>query len=149
VAGEKVSVIVTKDGQAYDYTLGQPITEEGKYNVTIYDAYGNQKTITFEIVNGTKSVLDYTFGESAEVIEVKHNGEVTEWDSNHLNFTEDGIYELTVLVDGEEYTFELSLDTTAPEITLNRIEDGEAGNVTVTITDMTEVGTVKVYKDGV
>jgi len=54
-----------------------------------------------------------------------------------------------VLVDGEEYSFELSLDTTAPEITLNGIEDGEAGNVTVTITDMTEVGTVKVYKDGV
>lgn len=149
VAGEKVSVIVTKDGQAYDYTLGQSITEEGKYNVTIYDAYGNQKTITFEIVNGTKSVLDYTLGESVEVIEVKHNGEVIEWDSNHLNFTEDGIYEVTVLVDGEEYSFELSLDTTAPEITLNGIEDGEAGNVTVTITDMTEEGTVKVYKDGV
>ena len=56
---------------------------------------------------------------------------------------------MTVLVDGEEYSFELSLDTTAPEITLNGIEDGEAGNVTVTITDMTEEGTVKVYKDGV
>ena len=54
-----------------------------------------------------------------------------------------------MLVDGEEYTFELSLDTTAPEITLNGIEDGKAGNVTVTITDMTEEGTVKVYKDGV
>ena len=54
-----------------------------------------------------------------------------------------------MLVDGEEYSFELSLDTTAPEITLNGIEDGEAGNVTVTITDMTEDGTVKVYKDGV
>ena len=56
---------------------------------------------------------------------------------------------MTVLVDGEEYSFELSLDTIAPEITLNGIEDGEAGNVTVTITDMTEDGTVKVYKDGV
>lgn len=54
-----------------------------------------------------------------------------------------------MLVDGEEYSFELSLDTTAPEITLNGIEDGEAGNVTVTITDMTEDGIVKVYKDGV
>ncbi len=149
VAGEKVSVIVTKDGQAYDYILGQPITEEGKYSVTIYDAYGNQKTITFEIVKGTKSAIDYTLGESVEIIEVKHNGEVIEWNSNHLNFTEDGIYEVTVLVDGKEYSFELSLDTTAPEITLNGIEDGEAGNVTVTITDMTEEGTIKVYKDGV
>lgn len=148
VAGEKVSIIVTKDGQPYEYTVGQKITEEGKYNVTIYDAYGNQKTITFEIVRGTKSVIDYTLGDNVEIVEVKHNDEVIEWDSNHLNFTEDGIYEVTVLVDGEEYSFKLSLDTTAPEITLNGIEDGEAGNVTVTITDMTEVGTIKVYKDG-
>ena len=147
-AGEKVSVIVTKDGQAYDYILGQPITEEGKYNVTIYDAYGNQKVITFEIARGTKSVIDYTLGDNVEIIEVKHNGEVIEWNSNHLNFTEDGTYEVTVLVDGEEYSFTLSLDTTAPEITLNGIEDGEAKNVTVTITDMSEVGTIKVYKDG-
>ena len=147
-AGEKVSVIVTKDGQAYDYILGQPITEEGKYNVTIYDAYGNQKVISFEIVRGTKSVIDYTLGDNVEITEVKHNGEVIEWDSNHLNFTEDGIYEVTVLVDGNEYSFTLSLDTTVPEITLNGIEDGETGNVTVTITDMTEVGTIKVYKDG-
>ena len=148
VAGEKVSIIVTKDGQPYEYTVGQKITEEGKYNVTIYDAYGNQKTITFEIVRGIKSVIDYTLGDNVEIVEVKHNGEVTEWDSNHLNFTEDGTYEVTVLVDGEEYSFTLSLDTTAPEITLNGIEDGEAGNVIVTITDMTEVGTIKVYKDG-
>ena len=148
VAGEKVSIIVTKDGQPYEYTVGQKITEEGKYNVTIYDAYGNQKTITFEIVRGTKSVIDYTLGDNVEIVEVKHNGEVIEWDSNHLNFTEDGTYEVTVLVDGEEYSFTLSLDTTAPEITLNGIEDGEAGNVTVTIIDMTEVGTIKVYKDG-
>lgn len=148
VAGEKVSIIVTKDGQPYEYTVGEKITEEGKYNVTIYDAYGNQKTITFEIVRGTKTVIDYTLGDNVEIVEVKHNGEVIEWNSNHLNFTEDGTYELTVLVDGEEYSFRLSLDTTAPEITLNGIEDGEAGNVTVTITDMTEVGTIKVYKDG-
>ena len=147
-AGEKVSVIVTKDGKPYEYTLGQPITEEGKYKVTIYDAYGNQKTFSFEIVKGTKTVLDYTLGENVEIIEVRHNGEVIEWDSNHLNFTTDGTYEVTVLVDGQEYSFELSLDTTAPEVTLNGIEDGEAGNVTVTITDMTEEGTIKVYKDG-
>ena len=30
VAGEKVSIIVTKDCQPYEYTVGQKITEEGK-----------------------------------------------------------------------------------------------------------------------
>jgi len=148
VAGEKVSIIVTKDGQPYEYSVGQKITEEGKYVVTIYDAYGNQKTITFEIVKGTKSVIDYTLDESVEIIEVKHNGEKIEWDSNRLNFSEDGTYEVTVLVDGKEYEFKLSLDTTAPEITLNGIEDGGVKDSIVTITDMTEEGTIEVYKNG-
>ena len=70
--------------------------------------------------------------------------------STSLNFTAFGITKKLIFFNNfDRYTFELSLDTTAPEITLNGIEDGEAGNVTVTITDMTEEGTVKVYKDGV
>ncbi len=148
-AGEKVSIIVTQDGKPYVYSLGESIAEEGKYEVTIYDAYGNKQTYNFEIVKGTKNVLDYTLGENVEIIEVKKDGEVIDWTSNTLNFTEDGTYEIKVMVDSVEYKFNLSLDTTAPEITLNGIENGEAGNVTVTITDMTEEGKVEVYKDGV
>lgn len=65
-----------------------------------------------------------------------------------MNFTEDGTYVIEAEVDGIRYEFKLSLDTTAPEITLNGIEDGETANVTVTITDMTEDGIIEVYKDG-
>lgn len=147
-AGEKVNVIVTKDGQEYPYTIGQEITEDGSYKVTVYDTYGNEKTIYFQIVNGTKTELDYTLGENVEIVSVTKDGEAIEWDSNSMNFTEDGTYVITAKVDGIEYTFELSLDTTAPEITLNGIEDGDTANVTVTITDMTEEGTIEVYKDG-
>ena len=50
--------------------------------------------------------------------------------------------------EGKEYAFTLSLDTTAPTIVLNGIEDGGKGNVTVTITDLSEVGAVEVYRDG-
>ncbi len=148
-AGEKVNVIVTKDGQEYPYAIGQALTEEGNYKVTMYDTYGNEKTIQFQIVKGTKTELNYTLGDNVEIIEIKKDGEVIEWTSNTLNFVNDGTYEIKVKVDGKEYMFELSLDTTAPEVTLNGIEDGGVDNVTVTITDITEEGIVEVYKDGV
>lgn len=147
-AGEKVSAIVTKDDKPFEYVIGQPITEEGKYKVVIYDTYGNQKTFTFEIVKGTKTVIDYTLGDDVEIIEVKLNGVVIEHNSNHLNFTTDGTYEITVLVDGETHTFKLSLDTTAPEIIIDGIDDGETKDTTVVIKEMNEEGTIKVYKDG-
>ncbi len=147
-SGEKVNVIVTKDGQEYQYTIGEEITEEGSYKVIIYDTYGNEKTIYFQIVNGTKTKLDYTLGSNVEIVSVTKDGEIIEWNSNYFNFTEDGTYVVKAKVNGVEYTFELSLDTTAPEITLNGIENGETANVTVTITDMTEDGTIEVYKDG-
>ncbi len=147
-SGEKVNVIVTKDGQEYQYTIGEEITEEGSYKVIIYDTYGNEKTIYFQIVNGTKTKLDYTLGSNVEIVSVTKDGEIIEWNSNYLNFTEDGTYVVKAKVNGGEYTFELSLDTTAPEISLNGIEDGETANVTVTITDMTEDGTIEVYKNG-
>ena len=85
---EDVDVIVTKDGENIDYNIGEALTDDGHYTVTIKDHFGNEETIGFEI------------------------------------------------------------DTTAPGITINGIEDGGKGDTKVTLTDMTEVGEIHVYKDG-
>ena len=53
-AAEEVTLISTKDGNPYEYNLGDKFTEEGIYKVIAYDAYSNQKTISFQIVKGTK-----------------------------------------------------------------------------------------------
>lgn len=147
--GEAGTIVVTKDGIPMNYNAGGKLTEEGKYEVTIYDAYGNELHTSFEIVNGTKTSLDYHLGDDVKIIKVIHDGEEIEWNSNSLNFNLDGTYVVTVNVDGIEYSFTLSLDTTAPEITLNGIENGDTKDTTVTISDLTEEGMVEVYKDGV
>lgn len=146
---EKVNLIVTKNGAEYVYEIGTPLTEEGLYRLTAYDLYGNEKTISFQIVKGTKTKLDYTLGTNVEIKSIDHDGEaVSAASGNRLNFTEDGTYTVVCKADGKEYTFTLSLDTTAPTIILNGIEDGGKGNVTVTIIDLSEAGMVEVYKDG-
>lgn len=148
-AGEKVNLIATKDGTEYAYKLGTAISDEGTYRFTIYDSYGNEKTISFQIVKGTKTKLDYTLGTNVEIKSIDHDGEaVSATSGNRLNFIEDGTYTVVCKADGKEYTFTLALDTTAPTINLNGISDGGKGNVTVTITDLSEAGTVEVYKDG-
>ena len=147
-AGEKVNLIAAKDGVEYSYAIGTAIADEGSYKFTVYDSYGNEKSISFQIVKGTKTKLDYTLGDSVEIKSIDRDGEAVSADGNRLNFTVDGTYTVVCKSEGEEYTFTLSLDTTAPTIVLNGIEDGGKGNVTVTITDLSEAGTVEVYKDG-
>lgn len=147
-AGEKINFIATKDGAQYQYDLGTAISDEGIYKFIVHDSYGNEKTVSFQIVKGAKTKLDYKLGESVEIISILRDGEEISIDGNRLNFTEDGTYKIVCISEGEEYTFELTLDTTAPTISLNGIEDGGKGNVTVTITDLSEEGTVEVYKDG-
>lgn len=147
-AGEKVNLIATKDGVEYSYALGTAIADEGSYKFTVYDSFGNEKIITFQIVKGTKTKLDYTLGDSVEIKSIDRGGEAVSADGNRLNFTVDGTYTVVCKSEGKEYTFTLSLDTTAPTIVLNGIEDGGKGNVTVTITDLSEAGTVAVFKDG-
>ncbi len=147
-ADEKVNLIVTKNGKKYGYEIETPITEEGFYQLTAYDLFGNEKTLSFEIVKGTKTKLDYTLGNNVEIKSIHRDGEAVSADGNRLNFMIDGTYTVVCKTEGKEYTFILSLDTTAPTVNLNGIEDGGKGNVTVTITDLSEAGIVAVYKDG-
>lgn len=50
--------------------------------------------------------------------------------------------------DGKTYSVTLRLETTAPEIALNGVEDGGKADGMVTIDSMNEEGTIEVYKDG-
>lgn len=147
-SSEKVNLIVTRNGAEYGYEIGSPLKEEGLYKLTAYDLYGNEKTLSFQIIKSTKTALDYTLGNNVKIKSIMLDGEAVQADGNRLNFTVDGTYVVVCEADGKEYSFELALDTTAPTINLNGISNGGKGNVTVTITDLSEEGTVEVYKDG-
>lgn len=145
---EKLSVTMMKDNAVIDYTFGQSLTEEGEYKAVLKDSYGNEKTISFRIVKGIKRGIDYALGENVEIISVLKDGNFIETEGNRLNFGEDGVYSVTAKADGKTYTFELALDATAPTVILNGVEDGGVGHGKVTITDMSESGTIEVYKNG-
>ena len=147
-AAEEVTLISTKDGNPYEYNLGDKFTEEGIYKVIAYDAYSNQKTISFQIVKGTKTALNYSINTDIDIVSIKRNGEDYSWNSNVLNFPDDGNYEITCQAGEDTYSFNLSLDTTAPEITLEGVKEGGKVDGKVVILGMSEEGTMEVYKDG-
>lgn len=146
--GEQSTIVVTKDGQPYSYSYGDSITEEGSYKVIITDNYGNTKEVNFQIVKQDQTSIDYVLGDDVEIISITKDGEEVSWDSNELNFTEDGTYVVTVRKDGKQYSFNLTLDTTAPVATLNGVSDGGKVDGEVSITEVSEEGTIEVYKDG-
>jgi hypothetical protein len=82
-------------------------------------------------------------------VSVTKDGTPISVDGNHLAFADDGTYVVTYEQGGKTYSFTLRLDTTAPEVTLNGVEDGGTVDGTVSIDGLTEEGTVQVYKDGV
>jgi hypothetical protein len=148
--GEKETITVTKDGKAYSYTPGEEITEEGAYKVVITDAYGNTKEVSFQIVYAdARTSIDYELGEDVTIVSITKDGTEVPHEGNHLSFEENGTYVITYEQDGKTYDFSLSLDTTAPELTLNGVEDGSKVDGKVSLTDMTEEGEIHVYKDGV
>lgn len=148
IAGEKVNTMLTKDGEEYAYTLGSTLTEEGLYRMTAYDLNGNEKILSFQIVRGIKTKLDYTLGENVVITSVMRDGESVVADGRRLNFTIDGTYSIVCVSDGKEYSFNLSLDTTAPTIELHGVSNGGSSGKPVTIDNLSEEGTVEVYKDG-
>lgn len=147
-AGEKVNILLTKDGEEYPYTLGTPITEEGTYRMTAYDLNGNEKTLAFQIVKGTKQKLDYVLGDNVLVKSVMRDGESVEMVGTKLDFNIDGTYAIVCEAEGREYTFTLTLDTTAPTIDLNGVKNGGTSGKPVTIDNLSEDATLEVFKDG-
>ena len=148
-SNEKASVTVTKDGQAYSYNLGDEITEEGKYKALITDAYGNTKEVSFEIVSSqARTSIDYDLGDDVTITKVTKDGVEIDYDSNHIAFIEDGEYVVYYTQNGTEYSFTLRLDTTAPELVITGVSDGGKVDGTVVLSDMSEEGSVQVYKDG-
>lgn len=149
-------------GEYKAFSSGQIFTEDGTYFVVLIDSAKNESRFTAHIKtvaptgqlyanslpvdSGTITNKPIYFSWS-EDITVNVNGELYTKNSVLLD---DNVYTF-VLTDlaGNTQIYNITLDTTAPTINLNGISNGGIGNVTVTITNLSEAGTVEVYKDGV
>ena len=54
---EEATVVLTRDDEAVEYTLGDEITEPGVYKATVTDSMGNATEYTFEIEKGVNGAV--------------------------------------------------------------------------------------------
>lgn len=148
-ANETITATLTKNGEEIEYSFGEAITEQGEYVLTLTDNLGNQSEISFIIVDPLVQGFEHNFDDTQGFEKVTVNGEDKRLNYGTLELNEDGIYEVTVYVNGEQYTFVIEVDHTAPTITLEGVENGGVTKGDVVVSEMSEEATMKVYRDGV
>ena len=152
VANEGAEIIVTKDGNVIEYKEGTEITEPGKYTVKVTDALDNVSERSFIIVTPVSTGFSHSFDETAGFEKVLINGVETRLNYGALELTEDGIYEVEVIVNGKSYAFTTTVDKSV-SYEINVHDKGFANSVTlkanenITLT-MTKNGEVMEYKLG-
>ena len=147
-ANEQVTVSLTKNGEAMEYTLGAAITEPAEYALVVTDALGNRSEISFKIVEPLVKEFTHNFDEIEGFGGVTVNGEDKRLNYGTLELKDDGVYEVGVVVGGNTYLFKVTVDGTAPTISLNGVENGGVTKEAVTIGNPSENATVKVTLNG-
>ena len=152
VANEGAEIIVTKDGNVIEYKEGTEITEPGKYTVKVTDALDNVSERSFIIVTPVSTGFSHSFDETAGFEKVLINGVETRLNYGALELTENGTYEVEVIVNGKSYAFTTTVDKSV-SYEINVHDKGFANSVTlkanenITLT-MTKNGEVMEYKLG-
>lgn len=135
-----------------EYKEGAAITEPGKYTVKVTDALDNTVERSFIIVTPVSTGFSHSFDETAGFEKVIINGEETRLNYGALELTEDGTYEVGVVVNGKTYTFTTVVDCSV-DYNINVHDKGFANTATlnanenVTLT-MTKNGEPMEYKLG-
>lgn len=147
-ANESVTVTLLKNGEKIDYVLGSAISEPAEYTLAVTDALGNHSEISFKVVEPLVKEFTHNFDEIEGFGGVTVNGEDRRLNYGTLELKEDGVYEVGVIVGGNTYLFKVTVDGTAPTITLGGVENGGATKDAVTIGNPSEDATVKVTLNG-
>ena len=147
-ANETVTVTLLKNGEKIDYVLGSAISEPAEYTLAVTDALGNHSEISFKVVEPLVKEFTHNFDEIEGFGGVTVNGEDRRLNYGTLELKEDGVYEVGVIVGGNTYLFKVTVDGTAPTITLGGVENGGATKDAVTIGNPSEDATVKVTLNG-
>ena len=147
-ANESVTATVTKNGEAFKYELGKEITEPATYGVQLVDALGNKVEFSFTIVEPTVGKFEEEIDLIPGFEKVLVNGNETTIEKGTLALTESGVYEVSIIAGGKTQKFTVTVDATAPTLTLNGVENGGATTDAVTLTDVSEEAEVVVTLNG-
>ncbi|MBR2321482.1 MAG: hypothetical protein IKA57_05035 [Clostridia bacterium] len=145
---ETITTELMKNGEKMDYALGSAIVEPADYTLVLIDALGNKDVIVFRIIQPLVKEFTHNFDDVEGFGGVLVNGEDKRLNYGTLELFGDGKYDVDVIVGGETYSFKVTVDATAPTLVLNGVENGGSTKNGVTLSEVSEAASVKVYLDG-
>lgn len=149
ITNEKLDVTLTKNGNVIEYDFANPIMEPGKYVLTLTDALGNSVTNEFEIIQPIVQSFEYNFDETPGFEMALVDGEFKRLNYGTLELKKEGRYEVGVVINGKTYTFFVTVDQSAPTVSLTGVSNGGKTTGGVTISNPSELNaSIEVYKNG-
>ena len=145
-ANEEVTLVLTKNGEVVEYKPGDAITEAAAYTLSMTDALGNNAEMSFTVVVPLVQKFEHNFDETPGFEKALVNGEEKRLNYGTLELFEDGTYEVGVVVNGKTYTFTVMVDSTAPTLKLEGVENGGKTEGGVILSEPSETAEVKVYR---
>lgn len=144
-ANEDVTLVLTKGEEVVEYKLGDAVTNPGTYTVTLTDKLNNVSIVEFTIVEPLVKSFEHNFDNTPGFEKVMMNGEEKRLNYGTLELFTDGVHEVSVIANGKTYTFTVTVDSTAPAITITGAENGVTTKDTVILSDLTEEAEMRVY----
>lgn len=144
-ANEDVTLLLKKDGVEMEYELECVIAEPGQYDVTVFDAIGNQSEMSFIVVKPLVTRFEHNFDDMSGFEKALVNGSEKRLNYGTLELFEDGTYEVGVVANGQTYTFTVTVDGTKPELTITGVENGGTTEGGVVLNGLSEEANVQVY----
>ncbi len=144
-ANEKVTVAFTKDGEAAEYKLGEAITVPGNYTLTLTDTLNNQTEVSFTVVTPVVQKFEHNFDDTPDFVKVLVNGEEKRLNYGTLELFTDGTYEVGAVIGDKTYNFTITVDGTAPALTITGAENGGTTKGEVVLSGLTEDAEMRVY----
>ena len=145
VENEKLEFVVTRNGEVIEYDDGDEITEPADYVVKMTDKLGNSTELSFTIVEPIVNEFKYNFDNINGFEKVLVNGEETRLNYGTLELFDDGEYEVEIVANGESNIFYVTVDATAPTLTMKGVTNNGKTNGVVVLSDVTEDAEVKVF----
>lgn len=137
-----------RDGNELDDLNPEAISEAGKY--VAYFGNEDELCLKFTVVNHlTGAVSSYQMPAGFRVVSARLNGEDIPFDSNLVDMTEEGTYEIryTCAVTGVTHGLNVTVDHTPPVLKLEAVKNGYADGP-VDISDLEKDAVIAVTLDG-
>jgi hypothetical protein len=150
---------VLKDGVVQTDFVGTKFSEDGKWEVILSDKLGNKAYFCFYIITRMQNGFSYTtpyeyhvaemWFDSGDGVRVSYMNFVNHTDyTSSFNFIENGKYTVVMAsaVTGKTSSFEFTVNTLAPEVSLVGCNPGETTIKDVSIAGCKVGDSIKIYK---